>query len=300
MDDEFLIESGGWKARISSFGASLRGGWCDGEEVVWAYSGKESKQGGQGDVLIPFPGRLGGAKYVWDGIEYTLPINDKDGPNAIHGFTRLMEWEIIERRDDQVSFGLLFRGIDGYPFSFQAGIVYSVGENGLTCSFHVKNVDSVDIPMAIGFHPYFSVGSKIVDGDELELPFASVLEMERFIPTGKVLESASADFDFYSPKKIGPMRFNDCFLHPEPDCDGLTSVRMRGNGKVVTVWMDKSLPYVVVYSGENLPEKLQRTTLAIEPMSCGSDGFNRPDWGPARLAPGQALTGAWGVRVAAA
>jgi aldose 1-epimerase len=78
------------------------------------------------------------------------------------------------------------------------------------------------------------------------------------------------------------------------------SVKLRGNGKIVTVWMDAGFGYAVLYSGDPLPESHRRKSLAIEPMTCASDGFNRPEWGLARLAPGETLSGRWGVRAAAA
>ncbi|MGC4042607.1 MAG: hypothetical protein QM758_02265 [Armatimonas sp.] len=296
MDTEITLQHGDWKARVAPHGASLRGAWFRDDEVLTAYSGKDNKQGGQGDVLIPFPGRIGGAKYTWDGVEYTLEANDKDGPNAIHGFVRTVDWETIEQTATSATFSLDFTGALGYPFRFTARITYSVDDSGLSCYFEVQNGDTVDIPMAAGFHPYFTTGSESIETEDLELPFESVLEMERFIPTGKILDSARAGFDYYSPRPIGSTVFNSCFLKPEPDCDGLTSVKMLGNGKVVTVWMDKSFPYVVIYSGENLPTELRRRSLAIEPMACGSDAFNHPEWGLARLAPGETLSGAWGVR----
>jgi aldose 1-epimerase len=61
------------------------------------------------------------------------------------------------------------------------------------------------------------------------------------------------------------------------------------------VWMDEAFEYVVLYSGDPLPESHRRRALAIEPMTCGSDAFNHPSWGLVSLAPGGTLTGAWGV-----
>ena len=58
---------------------------------------RKSKVGGQGDVLIPFPGRVRDGRYTFEGQTYQMPINDKDGPNAIHGFVRLIPWEVAEQ-----------------------------------------------------------------------------------------------------------------------------------------------------------------------------------------------------------
>jgi aldose 1-epimerase len=291
---ELMITNKNRSARVSSYGASLRGAWFQGEEVVTSYSGKENKVGGQGDVLIPFPGRIKDAKYTWDGVEHHLKANDKDGPNAIHGFLRTLDWEVESQADSEVTFSLDFPGTEGYPFVFSARITYSLNDDGLSCFFSVQNGDSVDIPMAIGFHAYFTTGSEHIDDDKLTLPFKSVLEMEKFIPTGKILDRP----EFLSPKIIGDTRFNSCFSSPILNENNQTEVELTGNGKTVTVWMDDVFKYVVLYSGDPLPESHRRKSLAIEPMTCGSDGFNHPAWGLVRLAPGQTLSGRWGVRVA--
>lgn len=297
-ETERVLTAGEWTARVSAFGASLRGATWRGETVVTGYSGRENKQGGQGDVLIPFPGRIGGGVYDWDGQKYSLERSDKDGPNAIHGFFRNQLWDEVEVREDQVTYAVAIEGARGYPFPLLAAICYRLdAETGLTCEFGITNAGETDAPVAAGFHPYFTVGSELVNDDELELPFASVLEFENFIPTGKVLSCAEAGLDFYSPKNIGDTVFNHCFLNPEPDCDGATGVKLRNSQRTVRVWMDKSFPFVVIYTGENLPENLRRRSLAIEPMTCGSDAFNHPEWGLVRLKPGEQLAGSWGVSV---
>lgn len=299
-DFERILTAGEWTATVSAFGASLRGATWKGETVVTEYSGRENKQGGQGDVLIPFPGRIGGGVYDWDGQKYALERNDKDGPNAIHGFFRSADWDEVDVQESQVTYALALEGAKGYPFSLLAAINYRLDAvTGLTCEFGITNLSEIDAPVAAGFHPYFTVGSDSVNDDELELPFASVLEFENFIPTGKVLSCAEAGLDFYSPRKIGETVFNHCFLNPEPDCDGTVGVKLRNAERTVHVWMDKSFPFVVVYTGENLPENLRRRSLAIEPMTCGSDAFNNPEWGLVRLKPGEQFAGTWGVSVSA-
>ena len=37
-------------------------------------------------MLIPFPGRITDGRYTFDGRSLQLECNDKEGPNAIHGF----------------------------------------------------------------------------------------------------------------------------------------------------------------------------------------------------------------------
>ena len=103
--------------------------------------------------------------------------------------------------------------------------------------------------------------------------------------------------DFRKPKPVGGVVFNDCYLGPRRDADGRVRIRLSGGeaGRSLTVWMDEAFGYVVLYSGDPLPDDHRRRALAIEPMTCGSDAFNHPEWGLAVLEPGQTLSGSWGV-----
>ncbi|HEX2065461.1 MAG TPA: hypothetical protein VHI93_01475, partial [Candidatus Thermoplasmatota archaeon] len=64
---EWTLSSGKWCATVSPFGASLRRLWVEGadgpRDILWGYSGTANKKGGQGDVLLPFPGRIRGGTY---------------------------------------------------------------------------------------------------------------------------------------------------------------------------------------------------------------------------------------------
>ena len=60
---EITLRVGDLRLRTSPYVASLRGTWRerqDGqqEDIISGYSGATNKVGGQGDVLIPFPGRI--------------------------------------------------------------------------------------------------------------------------------------------------------------------------------------------------------------------------------------------------
>lgn len=297
-DLEITLRANEWEAIVAPLGAGLRALKHAGAPIAMGYCGKENKQGSQGDVLIPFPGRVGCARYIWEGVQYTLPQNDKDGPNAIHGFLRTANFTVAEQNASSVVFSLSFPGAEGYPFPLLVEIAYHLNASGLSCTFHLTNPGPVSAPVAAGFHPYFHVGSDHVDLDSLTLPFESMLEMEHFIPTGKLLSVAEAGLDFRSPSVIGSRVLNHCFLKPNRDSDGLCRVVLRSASGSVTVWMDSSFDYVVLYTGENLPPSLRRTSLAIEPMTCGSDALNHPEWGLVTLVPGAVFSGTWGVTAA--
>lgn len=305
-DVEITLAAGDLRLKVAPFGASLRGMWRelpDGsrQEIITGYTGAKGKVGGQGDVLIPFPGRVRDGRYTCKGQTYQMPLNDKDGPNAIHGFLRLTDWRIEKQFDKSVTFAVNLDAAahPGYPFSLAVALSYSLLESGLMCHFEIKNTGQQAAPVAAGFHPYFTVGSEQIDLDTLQVPMQSTLEMVNLLPTGTVLPVDNTPFDFRKSRSIGDTAFNTCYLNPIRDDDGLVRLHLKNadGQRGLTLWMDYAFNYVVLYSGDPLPPSHRRRSLAIEPMTCAADGFNHAEWGLMSLAPGETFSGLWGVRV---
>jgi aldose 1-epimerase len=293
-DSEITLSYDKQRAVVSPSGASLRRYFlleADGREtdIVWGYSGGAGKKGGQGDVLIPFPGRIARGRYTFDGQERQLECNDKEGPNAIHGFLRTVPWLVQEHCAGSVAFQV---SIDeapyaarGYPFSLEVRLTYSLGADGLSCAFGVRNAGRNTAPVGVGFHPYFTVGTTAIDEAEVRIPAAGYLEFnDRLTPTGAVLSVADTEWDYRDYRKIGSRRFNHCYLHPARDSNGWSTASLRNpqNGFAIDVTMDAAFTALVVYTGDAIPGAA-RQALALEPMTCGTDAFNHPEWGLTRL-----------------
>ena len=119
---------------------------------------RRAEEGRQGDVLIPFPGRVAGGRYSFDGQLLQLERNDKEGPNAIHGFVRSLPWTTHQAVAHAVTYEVKcgcrrLRLARGYPFSLVVRLTYSLGIQGLSCTFSVRNVGGAAAPVGIGFHP---------------------------------------------------------------------------------------------------------------------------------------------------
>jgi aldose 1-epimerase len=305
-DTEITLHVNDLQLKASPYGASLRGLWRDAPNeqqnpIITGYTGATGKVGGQGDVLIPFPGRVRDGRYTFDGQTYQMLLNDKEGPNAIHGFLRLVAWETVEQRQDTVTFAVSLRADEhpGYPFALRSTVSYALDDQGMICRFTIENTGDRPAPVAAGFHPYFTVGSPLIDADLLHVPMAATLEFEDLLPTGHILPVDGTPYDFRQPRPIGDTAFNTCYLNPLRDPDGLLRLGLVAPNalRAVTVWLDGAFNYVVLYSGDPLPPTHRRRALAIEPMTCASDAFNHPEWGLTVLAPTGTLTGAWGVTV---
>jgi aldose 1-epimerase len=301
---DITLSAGEMRLTVSPYGASLRGlAYSNGAAIVTEYRGVANKIGGQGDVLIPFPGRVNGGFYTFDGKSHQMLRNDKETPSAIHGFLRTVGWAVDSQTDRGITFLTKIDAAEyaekGYPFSLDVSVTYRATHTGMECDFAITNSGVDTAPVAAGFHPYFTVGSDHIDADELHVPFNSYLDFVDLIPTGKVLPVDGNPVDFRTPHKIGNTSLNTCYLNPIRDNDGLLRIKLSNSqsGRAVTVWMDESFDYAVLYSGDPLPDEHRRRALAIEPMTCGSDAFNHPEWGLVSLKPGDTFRGRWGVTV---
>lgn len=303
---EITLTFGDQRAVVSPWGASLRRYFivAGGKEtdIVWGYSGGAEKKGGQGDVLIPFPGRVADGRYIFDGQVFQLERNDKEGPNAIHGFVRALPWAVNSSNANRAVFEIALAseqyGSKGYPFSLLIRVAYVLNEQGLSCSFDVKNVGSRIAPVGVGFHPYFTVGSTLIDEAEVRIPGAAILEFnERLAPTGKIIPVAGTEWDYRAIRPVGARRFNHCYIELDRDEEGSTTASLRhvGSGCRIDVMMDRSFSAVVVYTGDAIPGAARRA-LAIEPMTCATDAFNHPEWGLQQLPPGRIFAGRYIIR----
>lgn len=304
-DTEFTLTLGSRRALVSSLGASLRryyrgDGSTGDRDLIWPYSGRSGKRGAQGDVLVPFPGRIKNGRYSFNGQTHELERRDKDGPNAIHGFVRDQIWVVSSRSAAAVEFryDLPRDAFVGYPYSLEVKMKYELTEQGLTCAFAIRNTGPTPAPVAAGFHPYFTAGTSGVDDVELLIPAAELVEFgPGYIPTGKIIPVAGLDQDYSHSKPVRSAKINHCYTGLKRDPDGMARALVRNprTGEEITIWMDKSFPYIVVFTGDTIPAPDSRKSIAVEPMTCGSDAFNHPEWGSVRLDPGATMSGRFGI-----
>ena len=306
-DTEISLSFDNQRALVSPWGASLRQYFiveADGGEtdILWGYSGGSHKKGGQGDVLCPFPGRIAEGCYSFDGQAFQLERNDKEGPNAIHGFVRTLPWKTHHADSHIVAFDVRLEaeqyGHRGYPFSLAIRVTYTLDSRGLSCSFAVQNVGGQAAPVGIEFHPYFTVGTALVDEAEAKIPGAGYVEFnERLAPTGSIIDAAGTEWDYRDYRRIGSSRLNHCYVQLERDTEGMATASLRHveSDRAIDIVMDRSFSAVVVYTGDAIADAPRRA-LAIEPMTCATDAFNHPEWGLKRLVPDETFAGRYTVR----
>ncbi len=294
--DQWVIGHGDHRAVITETGATLRSFTVGERPVIGGFASDEWSQGGRGQVLAPWPNRLGDGCYSFEGITAQAALDEPAAANAIHGLVRWVPWRMVARAQNQVTMEYELRPSPGYPFTLRLAIEYRIGRDGLVVTATAENTGSGNLPFGIGFHPYLTLGNDSVDSWRLTVPASSrLMSDQRGLPVRKGPVGGS-EFDFSRGRLVGVTRLDTAFCDLKRDADGRVRVdldRRDGTGGI-TVWMDDRFKYAMVYTGDTLPPEERRTALAVEPMSCPPDAL-RSGTDVAVLAPGARWSGSWGI-----
>ena len=186
----------------------------------------------------------------------------------------------------------------GYPWAVDLHVLYDLGADGLTVTQTATNLSGEPAPYACGAHPYLAVGDGI-DHLELTLPAGTrILADDRLIPTETVPVDEEHDFRVgRADRRRG--QFNEAFGDLER-VDGVATTTLRDprDGHGVALWVDEKIPWLLVYSADDVPGQ-ERRSLAVEPMTAPADAFNSGidlvTLAPAG-SPGDELSVTWGIR----
>jgi aldose 1-epimerase len=282
------------RAVVVEVGGGLRAYSAGGRELLDGYRVDEMSTSGRGQVLIPWPNRVQDGSYEFEGRRHQLPINDPEEQDAIHGLVRWAAWTVSERVPHRVVMEHVLHPQPGYPFSLGLSIEYRLSERGLRVRATATNLGSRACPYGSGAHPYLTVGTATVDSAILRAPGRTVLRSdERGIPTGAGPVDGT-DYDFRRPRPIGKTKLDHAFTDLERD-DGLARVELRApaGGSGLTLWVDQSYRYLMLFTGDPLSD-VDRRSLAVEPMTCPPNAF-RTGEAVIRLEPGRTVTSTWGI-----
>ena len=283
------------QAVVVEVGGGLRSYSVGGRELLDGYGADEMSSSGRGQVLIPWPNRLEDGSYEFNGRRYQLPLNEPEHRNAIHGLVRWSTWTATEREPHRVVMEHILYPQPGYPFLLGISIEYALSDSGLQVRTTATNLGTQSCPYGSGAHPYLTLGTATIDGLILHVPGRTVLRSdERGLPIRREAVEGT-EYDFRQPKRIGSIKLDHAFTDLERDADGLARVELRDSDREtkVSLWVDQSYPYLMLFSGDPLPN-VRRRSLAVEPMTCPPNAFRTGD-ALIRLEPGASFTGTWGI-----
>jgi aldose 1-epimerase len=292
---QIQIAFGDQRAVVVEVGGGLRSYIVGRREILDGYAADEMCSSGRGQVLLPWPNRLEDGAYDFDGKHYQLPIDEIETSNAIHGLVRWRAWEVTEESANRVVMRHTLHGEPGYPFSLALSIEYTLQGTGLSVRTTATNISSSRCPFGVGAHPYLRGGHASVDLFTLQAPAGSFLNSDaRGLPASKY-SVVVTEYDFRQPRLLGATVLDHAFCDLEREDDGRAHIVIsdQENRNAVRLWMDESYPYVMLFSGDTLPDSPRRS-LAVEPMTCAPNAF-RSGEGLIVLEPGQTFSGQWGI-----
>jgi len=295
---QWRIGHGRHEVVVCEVGATLRHYAVGATPVLDGFGADEWSHSGRGQVLAPWPNRLADGRYEFNGVRAQAALDEPERRNAIHGLVRWLPWTLQTRHQNQLSLRLQLHPSPGYPFSLLLELEYHVGRDGLTVTTMARSLDEGPVPFGLGFHPYLTAATETVDGAILRVPARHTLDLdERGLPTGALTPVEGTDRDFTASRFVGPTVLDTAFTTLVRDDDGRAraSLDAPGGATGATVWVDAGFQYLMVYTGDTLPDVARRRrAVAIEPMTCPPNAL-RTGKDVIGLQPGTEWRAQWGI-----
>lgn len=171
----------------------------------------------------------------------------------IHGFGRTLPWSIVEQ--DASSITIALQSSDAtrhdYPYEFRFRAHIEAGQHTLTYTLTMENRSDESMPIAPGFHPYFTVAQQ-------DKPQMRVEGIAGFSP-------ASVQWDSNPPDTPYPFPHTVTVQFPHQGTLTIAEQPVEGQYKLKTiqVWSEPV-------------GKPDKDFVCFEPVVTAEDGLNRP------------------------
>ena len=158
----------------------------------------------------------------------------------------------------------------GYPFDVTVRVRYRLETDTLAVVLSAENEGAEAAPFGVGMHPYFRCGAG-ADHTELRLPVRSRLILDDdLVPTG-------AFEGFHGPVGLIGARVLDAALRVDPVEDGdpgrAPTATVAGPAGSVHLTLGPGFRWLVIFTGDTLPEPDRRRSVAVEPLTCPPNAF---------------------------
>jgi aldose 1-epimerase len=295
--EQLLLAHGDQRAVVTQVGATLREYARAGVPVVEGFCEHEMATGAHGQLLFPWPNRLGAGSWSFSGREARAPLDEPELGNAIHGLVRYRAFCVDSVVQNRVQLSLHVFPEPGFPFLALVEVAFHLGQLGLTVTTTVTNLDSVPLPFGLGFHPYLAAPLHGIDRAILSVPANGVVVAdEHRRPTGATRSVEGSRLDRREPSPVGDDVLDVTYCDLVRDESGWATARLaEEDAGTVELSVDRTFPYFQVYTARAATPPARRTSVSVEPMTCPPDAL-RSGRDLVVLEPRQRWTGSWRVR----
>ncbi len=310
---QIRLNHAGQKLTVVEVGGGIRTYHAGGRRVIEGYDESEMCPGGHGQLLAPWPNRLGDGSFEWEGQRYQTPLSEPENHNAIHGLVRWAAWSVAAVDPGQARLTYRLHPQPGWPWTLDLAVAYRLGDDGLKVVTEVTNAGdakSGTCPFGVGWHPYLAAFGGLVNQAVLTVPAAEAYRSDgRGLPVGRDAVEGTK-LDFRRGRIIGEAVLDVAFTGLERGDDGRAVVELTPTGRApagggaagadspgygIRFWIDRAYTHLMIFSGDTLGDAARRRRgLAVEPMTCAPDMLRSGD-GRLVLEPGESFEAAWGL-----
>jgi aldose 1-epimerase len=228
--------------------------------------------------LAPWANRLDEQAFYANGRRYifNMELGNVRGAHPIHGFLSASQWQTVEAKADATSAWVTSRleffrqpaWMAQFPFAHTIEMTHRLQDGALEVTTTLHNLSADPMPVAIGFHPYFTLSDSPRDEWTIAIGARTewVLAPDK-IPTG---ETRPIEQRLPNPRAaaLKDHDLDHVFADLVRDAEGRAVMSVAGKAQKLDVVFGPNYRAVVVYAPKG------REFICFEPMAGITDALN--------------------------
>ena len=255
----------------------------------WPYSTVDDFKARPAMSGIPFLGpwanRLDEQAFYANGVRYPfdMTLGNVRGTIPIHGFlTTNPHWQLVEASADAASAWVTSRlefyrqpaWMKQFPFAHTIEMTYRLRNGELEVSTVVRNMSADEMPVAIGFHPYFRLGDSPRDEWTVSVGARTRwLLASNKVPTG-VTQPIEQLFPNPQAVVLRDYDLDDVFSDLMRDTSGRAVMSVKGKTQKIDVLFGPNWRSAVVWAPKPSAPGQDRNFICFEPMAGITNAMN--------------------------